>query len=336
MTAATDKRLRGATRWSLTARCVRMAFYGFTGVEPAEPDEETKLRWERGQMDEDWMIRQLRARHGRKNVRVQKAVPWPSEGLPLGELHQDAYIVSERLPVEIKSHLNGDISDSDIIQLAGEILYDPEADDRGVLIAIDRDLRRREIPVILNDQLRAEVETRASALTEAVLTETVPARVCEKPSDGRSLLCPFVSYCFADWEPEQDVISLDGPEFAELAETALQAKRRRDETKAAYDAAETEWKEATAALAEHDWPAGKSVCAGIQISRSPRNGRTTFRYSEAVKTGAWTPLDDERLGAFVHIGDGYDVWDAERVAKPSAEDFGDEAPWTDDDLKGHD
>lgn len=325
--AATEKRLQGATRWSLTARCVRMAFYGFTGVEPAEPDEETKLRWERGQMDEDWMIRQLRARHGRKNVRVQKAVPWPSEGLPLGELHQDAYIVSERLPVEIKSHLSGDVSDSDIIQLAGEIAFDPDADGRGVLIAIDRDLRRREIPVILNDRLRAEVEGRAAALTEAVLTETVPGRVCEKPSDGRSLLCPFISHCFADWEPEEDVISLDGPEFAELAETALQAKRRRDETKAAYELAEAEWKESTAALAEHDWPAGKSVSAGIQISRSPRKGRTTFRYSEAVKTGAWTDADDERLGAFVHVGDGYDVWDAERVAKPTPEDFGEEAPF---------
>jgi hypothetical protein len=200
MSAVAD-RLRGATRWSLTSRCPRMGYYAYEGVEPVPPDELTLKRWERGRRDEEDVIRALRKKHGRKNVRLQKAVPWPDEGLPLGELHQDAFLVKERVPVEVKSHLSGGASNHDLIQLAGEVYYDTEAGDTGVLIVVDRDLNERVITVTLDEKLVEIVRGRATALAEAIANDEPPARICGKPSDGQSLMCPFISHCFEGWEP---------------------------------------------------------------------------------------------------------------------------------------
>lgn len=200
MSPAADTRLKGATRHSMNVRCPRMAYYAYVGVDPQEPDEDTQRRWERGKMDERWYIERLRKKHGRRNVRTQKAVPWPNEGLPLGELHEDAFIVPLAQPVEVKSHLSGGAAEHDILQLAGALLYDDEAGDAGALVVLDRDLRERITVVTLDDELREQVESRAAALVEAVLNETEPARVCEKPSDGRALMCPFIGHCFDGWE----------------------------------------------------------------------------------------------------------------------------------------
>lgn len=202
-TAAIRDRLKGATRWSMTARCPRMAYYAFIGVDPVEPDEETQRRFERGRMDEQWYIQRLRKKHGRRNVRTQKAVPWPDTGLPLGELHQDAFIVSLAQPVEVKSHFSGQPSAHDFIQLAGEIRYDAEAGDTGALVVLDRDLNERIITVTLDDALRQEVERRTQALLDGIVADVEPERVCCKPSDGIGHLCPFVRHCFADWDPPE-------------------------------------------------------------------------------------------------------------------------------------
>jgi len=213
-TSARD-RLKGATRWSMAARCPRQAFYAFQGVDPEEPDEETQRRFERGRMDEKWYVERLRKRWGRKNLRTQKAVPWPNEGLPLGELHTDAFIVPLAQPVEVKSHFAGAPTDHDLIQLAGEIFFDDDAGDTGALVVLDRDLNERILTVTLDEALRGEVQARAQALLDGVLSDEPPERVCGKPSDGRSHLCPFIEHCFQGWEqPElprvetEDVIRL--------------------------------------------------------------------------------------------------------------------------------
>jgi hypothetical protein len=209
-------RLKGATRWSMTAKCPRQAFYAFQGVDPVEPDEETQRRFERGRMDERWYIERLRKKWGRKNVRTQKAVPWPNEGLPLGELHTDAFIVPLAQPIEVKSHLAGAPSQHDLIQLAGEIFFDEEAGDTGALVVLDRDLNERILTVTLDDELRGEVQARAQALLDGVLNDRPPERVCMKPSDGRQHLCPFIEHCFEGWE-QPEVPRVETEEVVRLA-----------------------------------------------------------------------------------------------------------------------
>lgn len=207
---AAAQRLKGATRWSMTARCPRQAFYAFVGVDPQEPDEETQRRFERGQLDERWYIERLRKKWGRKNIRTQKAVPWPNTGLPLGELHTDAFIVPQSLPIEVKSHFSGEPTRHDIIQLGGEIFYDEDAGSSGSLVVLDRDLNEKIITVTLDEELLAEVQGRAQALLEGVMNDEPPARVCGKPSDGIGHLCPFISHCFEGWEqPELPRVETD-------------------------------------------------------------------------------------------------------------------------------
>src|SRR3989304_7474214 len=100
--------LKGATRWSMASRCGRMAAYGLLGVDPEPPPPREQGRFARGRDTEEYIVRQLIAKHGDGNVIRQKAVPWPAPpALPLGELHSDATIVPERLPAEVTASEGG-------------------------------------------------------------------------------------------------------------------------------------------------------------------------------------------------------------------------------------
>lgn len=203
MSAPADTRLKGRTRWSMTARCPRQAAYAFFGAEPAPLDEEVILYMERGKLDQQWFVEQiLEPQHGRENLEIEKAIPWPATGMPIGELHTDVFLKPQALPIEVKSHADGQASDDDLVQLAGEIHFDPDANGAGTLVVIDRNLRRHYKPLVLEDapELVEEVEQRAAQVVQATRTGELPPRVCRKPGDARGKLCPFAQVCFEGWE----------------------------------------------------------------------------------------------------------------------------------------
>jgi CRISPR/Cas system-associated exonuclease Cas4 (RecB family) len=338
MTVTADTRLQGRTRWSMAVRCPRQAGYALLGEEPAPENDDTLLLFERGKMDEDWFVTHvLEPKFGVDNIIRQKAVPWPATGLPVGELHGDAFVTSEGMPWEVKSRANGEPADFDFVQLAGAIHFDPDATkDAGVLAVIDRDLKREYIPVVLNDELRDQVEDIAAQVVSCARTGELPTRVCQKPADGRARMCPFVHACFADWTPP-DPINLDG-DVAVVALDVMHKQNAKREATQTLELADQEYKEAAARLAEHDLAAGVDyIGSGVKVKRTAFPDSERFSLSKARKAGVWTPSDDERFGPFLGFSGGHNRWAIEQStvsAAAAAEDFGDEAPWTSEDLDG--
>ncbi|HEY8723469.1 MAG TPA: hypothetical protein VIL92_06370 [Gaiellaceae bacterium] len=335
MTSTVDTRLKGRTRWSMAVRCPRMAGYALLGEEPAPENEETLLFFERGKMDEDWFITHiLEPKFGADNIIRQKPVQWPATGLPVGELHGDAFVTTEGMPWEVKSRAAGEPADFDFIQLAGAAHFDPEAtQDAGVLAIIDRNLKREYIPVVLTDDLVEQVEDIAAQVVSCARTGELPSRVCQKPADGRARMCPFVGTCFADWTPP-DPLDLSG-DVAVLALDAMHKQSRKREATQELEQADAEYKAAVALIDPYELEAGRDyVGAGVKVKRTAFPDSERFSLSKARKSGVWTPADDERFGPFVGLSGAHNRWAIEQTGPVTvtAEDFGDEAPWTEEDL----
>lgn len=325
---STDTRLRGATRWSMAARCPRMAVFAFQGVDPVEPDEETRLRWERGKLDQEWVVtHKLAPTYGADNLVREKSVPWPTAGLPIGELHTDVFVAGEGLPVEVKSHFNGEVMDSDILQLAGEIHFDPDAGDVGALIVVDRNLHVDPIPVKLTDDLRQRVEETAAQVV-AGTKGTLPERCCDKPADGYGRLCPFIRHCFGeDWQPPEP-LDLSG-EFAVLASELVHAEDGYRAQQAAAETAKERRDEIREQLREAGLEPGEYANDGIHIKLTHVRPRVTFRRELAVKAGIWTDIDEERFSPFVKVGEPSERWTVKRLGGTvlDPDDFGSDAPF---------
>lgn len=330
MTVTADTRLKGRTRWSLAARCPRMAGYALLGEEPAPESEETLLYFERGKLDEQWFVEHiLEPRFGVDNVIRQKAVPWPSNDVPVGELHGDAFVTTEGMPWEIKSRAAGEPADFDFVQLAGAVHFDPDATkNAGVLAVIDRNLQREYLPVVLTDDLVEQVESIAADVVKTARTGELAARVCEKPADGRARMCPYVSTCFADWTPP-DPINLDG-DIAVLALDVMHAQDQKRILTKELAEADTEYKQLAARLAEHDLDPGREyIGAGVKVKRTAFPDSERFSLSKARRSGVWTDGDDERFGPFVSLSGAHDRWAIQPTGniELTPDDFGEEAPF---------
>ena len=116
-------RLRGAVRWSMASRCARQASYGLLGVEPTPFTARESGRMARGRDAGHYFARQMAAKHGEENVIFEMGVPWPAPpALPVGELHIDVGLISERIAIEAKSSIYVDsMYDAAVIQLAGAV-----------------------------------------------------------------------------------------------------------------------------------------------------------------------------------------------------------------------
>lgn len=339
MSVTDDTRLRGRTRWSMAARCPRQAVYGLLGETPEEPDEKTQLLFARGKLDETWWIDNILApRVGRDNIVREKAVSWGVDEMPVGELHTDAFVTSEGRPYEIKSHANGEPNDFDFVQLAGQMHFDPDVtDDVGVLVTIPRDLLGWEaIPVVLTDDRVEQVEDIARQVVQGGRTRELPARVCHQPSDGRSLMCPFVEKCFEGWVRPAPLTLEE--RAAELAKETVAFDLARKAKKTVADEAEAAYKAKRDELAAaHDFPAGLECRGhGLTVKRSWYSPHDELALKKARLAGVFTAEDEERFAPFIQSVGGHSRFAirTDEPVKAAAEDFGDAAPWTDEDLEG--
>lgn len=338
-------RLRGRTRWSMAAKCPRMCAYGLLGAEPAEPDERTKRLWRRGRQLGADVANDFAAKYGEDQVVREKAIQWPDGGLPLGELHTDVFVKPEKMAVEVKSSTSpASILDDAITQLGGEIRYDTDAEVGCLAIVDPTGWRDTElIPVLLTAELQERVEAIAQQVVGAAAGGEMPKRVCEKPSDGRGKFCPFVDVCFSDWQAP-DPLNLDG----DVAELLVEYKLAQDDEKAAKAVVgekETRRKELGEQLAGWELlPGVEYVGPGVRAKRTHVAASEKLSYSTLKKAGVlqssiWTPEHDELIAPFVKLSGAHDRWKvdlvgATTVSSTAAEDFGDDAPWTDEDLEG--
>lgn len=342
MTVADDIRLRGRTRWSSAAKCPRMCAFGLLGADPAEPDERTKRLWRRGRQLGADVANDFAAKYGEDNVIREKAVPWPDNGLPLGELHTDVFVKPEKMAVEVKSSTSpASILDDAITQLGGEIRYDDEAE-VGCLAIVDptgwRDVEL--LPVFLTDELTERVEGIADQVVTAANGGPLPERVCKHPSEGKGKFCPFIDVCFADWQAP-DPLDLSG-DIAQLAVDYKQAQEDEQAAKKTVAEAEKRRKEIGAQLSEWSLIPGMDyVGGGVKVKRTHVADSPRFSYSKASKAGVfsspiWTPEHDALIQPFVTLSGGHDRWSVtvlseSQAPKPTGEDYGD-VPWDDADL----
>jgi len=304
-----------------------MASFGLLGAEPAPPDDRTKGRFQRGKDAENYHARRLIERFGPDNVIREKAIPWPNTGLPVGELHQDFFIPSERMVNEVKSSESDALYDAYATQTAGEVYWDDDAE-YGALTFLDRDYQETAVyPILITDTTAELLESIASQVVECGKTGTLPPRVCQKPADGISLFCPFIEQCFDGWVAPEVV---DGdPALASLFSEAWLAKQAAKAAAAEQAAANERWEDAKARLADAGLEPGETLCGGIRVKRIDVRDSEKLDLSKARKAGVWNALQDELFGPFLKLSGGHTRFDVERVdsEQPLDLDFGDEAPF---------
>jgi hypothetical protein len=326
-----DKRLQGRARWSHAARCNtgRMAALGLLGAEPTAITERQRGRFQRGKDAQRYVGQQFEEKYGADDVEHERPIAWPTGNgqLPIGELHEDIFVRSEKMLIEVKSseHVDG-IFDSALLQVKGQLHFDPEAE-IGALMFVDRDYQQTDVfPIVLTDDDREEIEQIAANVVHAGKTGELPPRVCSHPGDGVSHMCPFISQCFEGWEPPDDE---ERPDIAPLVSEAYRAKRDLDVAKAELKPLEERWDEARAALDDADLPAGVGVLAGgVMVKRTAVAGSERFSLSKARKLGLFTENDAERFSSVISLSEGHSRFSFDRVEGEGLEmGFGDDAPF---------
>jgi hypothetical protein len=326
MSTTIPERLRGATRWSMAARCPRMAAYGLLGVDPEPPTPRDQGRFARGRDAGHYFARQMKAKHGEENVIEEAAVAWPAPpALPVGELHVDVVVKPDRLGIECKNTAWPDgLFDSAVTQIAGAVHFSPDID-TGLVVILDSDYQiTNEWPVFLNDELIEKVETTAAAVVEAGKSGTLPERVCEKKADARGHFCPFADHCFADHEEEP---ARDAPELSALASEGWLIYRDLKQKKGETKELQERWDDWKARALEAEIPPGRTMSNGIEIKRSDRRGSHSFSLAKARAAGVWQSVHDEVFSAFIGQSSGSTTFDLTRTADapPLDMDLGDDA-----------
>lgn len=310
--APTEVRLSEAARG-----CQRMSFLRAIGCEPREPDSEAREYFARGNLFEEYVVRQLIAKHGRDNVVRQYEVQHP-----LGTGHADALIKPDRLLVEIKSTTTGSISspvvENGIRQLKLYLFYAQDVADEGALYVINPSTLKPAdvLTVRLSDEDRGEIGADMLALAVAIENREIPDRVCSRPTQARGMFCPFADTCFEGWEPDPAVEVTSSDALAAASElAAIKANERTH--KAALKALEEGRKDAESRLSQF-CAVGKSVVGGFEVSRTHVRRRPSF--SLTAYEAAGMPL--EPLAEFFQPGAEYDTWSVKEAEFAGDVDFG--------------
>jgi hypothetical protein len=301
-----------------------MAAMALLGAEPEQPSERQQGRMQRGKDAQVYYGKRLAAKYG-DEVEHERAVPWPSPpALPIGELHTDFFVPSERLAIEVKSSEAVDsMFEISLKQVKGQVHFDPDCD-VGALVFLDRDYQETDVfPVVVTDEDAKELEATAAAVIEAGKTGTLPERTCSRPQEGIGKLCPFIRECFAGWEPPH---TEEREDVAPLATEAYLAKKALDQAKADLKPLEERYETARAALADADLPAGETAAGQIVVKRTVVSGSRRFSLSKAEKAGF--PLNEEIYGPFITHTEGHSRWSFERVGDdPLDIDYGADPPF---------
>jgi CRISPR/Cas system-associated exonuclease Cas4 (RecB family) len=306
-----------------------MAALGLLGTEPLPITERQHGRFQRGKDAQRYIGQRFEEKYGADDIEHERAVAWPSGNgqLPIGELHEDIYVRSEKLIVEVKSSENIDgIFDSALLQVKGQLHFDPEAES-AALAFIDRDYQITDMfPVVLTDEDREEIDGIAANVVHAGKTGELPPRVCATPGEGISHMCPFIAQCFEGWEPPADE---ERPDIEPVVAQAYLAKRDLDEAKSQLKPLEERWDAARAELDAVDLPPKLAVLAGqVLVKRTPVAGRESFSLAKARKLGLFSDEDAARFDAVISVGAGHNRFSLERIGdEPLDLGFGDEAPF---------
>jgi hypothetical protein len=299
------RRLEGA-RLSELARCPRMGALGAIGTQRADWRDIERRYLTRGRMYGKFVAEQLALRYP-GGIEVEREIPWPH-----GTGHADVYIKPEKMIVEVVSTVtpSPQMLAFKMTQARLYLHFDPEAEHAQVYVIDPSSLMRdAALPVVLGDEDREQIEEWVADVGRAKETGDLPERVCRKPEDGRSHLCPFVEPCFEGWEPVPRGI-LDDPEIYELAQKHHLIAEQERVSRTAVSHLATERKEIEQKLADQLEP-GEYEAADLVVRRTHVAAGERLSVAK-VRAAGFGHLLDGPLGPFVTISGEHDRWKVER------------------------
>lgn len=321
-------------RPSLWARCPTAAVYQGRGEIEADQPSEAQEWFARGHLFEEYVVRQIIAKHGRENVERQVVIPIPG----IGEGHADAYVKTHKALVEIKStvspHPSSDIFGHAVQQLRIYLAHHGEAEVGWLYMINPNRLTPADVYTVVlapgtadDPGDREEIEYEADYIVRAVAGEAPLEerghswRPCTRPSQARGRMCPFAHVCFDGWEPPDQTETITDPKVVDAAQRLFHLKREKAQHAAAIKALEEGEKQAQAELAET--VDGEALVGPYVVKRSHRVKQPTFQPKAYEAAG----FSLEPLAEFMKPGSEYDVWKVEMADEAGEIDYGSEAPW---------
>jgi hypothetical protein len=289
------------------------------GSAPVEHDELTRRYFARGHLYTEYVARQLAARHGAENIEREVEIAWP-----LGVGHADVYVKPSRLLVEVKSTVTPTTS-SPMFPMAVEQLrlylrYHPEAE-RGALYLVNpSDLRGEDVfEVRLTDEDRDRIDATVAQVAEALegdVGTSLPPRVCQRPSQGRGRLCPFIGPCFEGWTPPEPHKESD-PAVLDVVRELAAIKAQERQHNEAIKALEEGKRDAQAVLADL-LPEGETIVGNLKVTRTHVKRSPSF----SVKAFEAAGHSVEPLAEFFRPGTEYDTFRIAHVDEAGEIDYG--------------
>jgi hypothetical protein len=320
-------------RWSSVRACPRKAVYEATGAPARErTDKEARILFRGKSIGRDYASF-LTARYGVDAIEAERKVVWP-----LGIGHIDVYLKETKTAIEVLSsaHASDAMVQSKLLQLCGYMEHDPEVDNGMLVVLNPSDFWEERFPVNKDTAAYQELVAEMQARIDKVLawrdTGEIPGRVCGKPSDAWGHFCLHADHCFEGWvKPE--LVPNEDPLVHELSIGLYRAKQDEHAAKERVTEAEEKRKAIQAQLAEH-LEEGEHEVGSLTIRRSVVNRKPTLDLKKALLAGA---VDPAAIEPYMKEGATYSTWYVDRhgdapLIVPG--EFGDEAPWNEDDLKG--
>jgi hypothetical protein len=320
-------------RWSSVRACPRKAIYEASTAPARErTDREERILFRGKSLGRDYASF-LRAKHGKDKIVAERKVVWP-----LGIGHIDVYLPATKTAIEVLSsaHATDEMTTSKLLQLVGYMEFDPEVTN-GVLIVLNPSDFWEERFLVSKDtnaykELAAEAHARVAQVLAWRDTGELPERVCGKPGDAFGKFCLHADHCFEGWT-KPELVPNEDPLVHELSIALYRAKQDEHARKERVTEAEERRKAIQSQLAEH-LEEGEHEIGSLTIKRSVTTRKPTLDLKKARLAGA---VDDELIQPFMKDGATYSTWFIDRhgdapLIVPG--EFGDEAPWTAEDLKG--
>lgn len=351
-------------RWSSTRDCPRKAVYEATGA-PARERTDDEQRWLfRGRSigrdyiiwlatkygkvfvasGEDWWVPPHLRAASEEEAAILSEVPvrWP-----LGIGHIDGFLVETGTALEFLSsaHASDAMVRSKMVQVAGYAKYYEPALNACLIVLDPASLKEERFPIAFDtDAFRGlieECDDRIAQVLEWRETGVMPARVCSKPSEARGHFCLHAQHCFEDdppWSEPEPVAVVNDPEVIQRASLLHVAKTEERVAKDLLAEREKERKRLEAELVDAI-PGAEGLRGGIRVgpfklTRTHVQRSPSLDVKKATMAGV---LNVEALAEYMKPGAEYWTSAIERVEldMPAQDlDFGDEAPWTDEDLAG--
>jgi hypothetical protein len=279
-----------------------------------------------------WVPPELRAKSAETaGVIAEQPIKWA-----YGIGHADIYLPETKTIVEVLSsaHASDEMRRSKMVQGVLYTEHHPQAENCAVVVVSPTDFTTERIVLMPQSrqyrELVEEMRERIAQIKAWDETGNLPPRVCGKAADARSHFCLHAGHCFEGWEPPPVEAFAADEGLVAAAEAFDEAKRGLAAIAGTVKELEQRKKDAQAILDAAGLPVKRPVRVGsFVVTRTAVQRKPTFDWERAEMAGRFSP---DVFAEFFKAGASYSMFATERVAADEDDGFGEDAPWTSEDL----